>query len=131
MAEIEDQLPFGVDGSKALNPETFGSVLGQAVWLMTMSADHKELPIKVLESRILPALLLKQFKLYFKGKQPVAFLTWASLSETAAEKLDSGALLELEDWRSGENLTIVDCVSPFTGVEGVKRTFMKGLARNI
>jgi len=36
--------PLGVAGSKALDPNTFGSVLGLATWLMSMSKDHRDLP---------------------------------------------------------------------------------------
>ena len=108
-----------------MDPATFGSALGQAVWLMTMSAEHKEQPIKSLEAEVLPAILLQQFKLYSKGNQPVAFLTWASVTDEIKERFDSGEKkLEIQEWRSGNNVIIVDCVSPFNPKDVFEKTFL-------
>ena len=111
-----------------MDPATFGSALGQAVWLMTMSDDHKERPIKVLESEVLPAILLQQFKLYSKGNQPVAFLTWASVTDEIKKRFDAGdKSLEVQEWRSGKNVIVVDCVSPFNPKDIFEKTFLDGL----
>lgn len=111
-----------------MDPATFGSALGQAVWLMTMSESHKEQPIKALEAEVLPAILLQQFKLYSKGTQPVAFLTWATVTDEIKKRFDAGdKSLELKDWRSGNNVVIVDCVSPFNPKDVFEKTFLDGL----
>lgn len=111
-----------------MDPATFGSALGQAVWLMTMSADHKEKPIKALEAEVLPAILLQQFKLYSKGKQPVAFLTWATVTDEIKKRFDAGdTSLEIQDWRSGNNIIILDCVSPFNPKDVFEKTFLDGI----
>ena len=123
----DQNAPVGVDGSTPPAPETFGSALGQAVWLMSMSAAHKELPIGSIEARTLPAILLKQFKLYFKGKQPVAFVAWAMVTDEAKARLDAGEVLALQDWRAGPNLVAVDCVSPFAPPEQVVAEFMASM----
>ncbi|OBY25205.1 toxin-activating lysine-acyltransferase [Leisingera sp. JC1] len=92
---------------------TFASVMGQAVWLMSMSKDHRELPIKTVEDLLSPAILLKQFRLYSQGMQPLAFVIWASVSDEVKARLESGnKKLELADWRSGTNIVVVDCISP-------------------
>lgn len=123
----QNDAPVGVNGSKPPNPETFGSALGQAVWLMSMSRDYKERPIKSLETGALSAILLKQFKLYFKGKQPVAFVSWAMVTDEAKAKLDGGGVLDLADWRAGPNLVVVDCVSPFADPGKVRAEFMDSM----
>ncbi|RMC29681.1 toxin-activating lysine-acyltransferase [Paracoccus alkanivorans] len=107
--------------------KTFASVLGQAVWLMSMDPAYKNLPISMIEGRILPPIILRQFKLYSKGKQPVAFLTWAALDEHAAATLDRSGLTgnDLKFWRSGKKITVVDCVSPFTPSESFRKTFFE------
>ena len=128
MGEQSNQAPLGVGGSKAPDPETFGSALGQAVWLMSMSAEHKELPIKSLDARVLPAILYKQFRLYFKGKQPVAFVSWAVVTDQVRTRLEAGGEIALADWRAGRNLVVVDCVSPFAPAEKVKEEFMRSMA---
>ena len=113
-----------------LDPETFGSVMGRAVWLMSMSKTHRELPIKSVEEVIAPALLLKQFKLYSQGKRPLAFLTWATVSDAVAKRFHEGDhQLKMTDWRAGDNLIVVDCVSPFQAKEEIERAFLKDIAR--
>ncbi len=102
----------------AVDAQTFGSVMGQAVWLMTMSKAHRDLPIHTVETLISPAILLKQFRLFSKGKQPVAFLIWASVSDQVKARLERGdKTLELTDWRSGPNIVVIDCISPLHPAE--------------
>lgn len=104
---------------------TFASVMGQAVWLMSMSKDHRELPIKTVEDLLSPAILLKQFRLYSKGKQPLALVVWASVSDEVKARLESGdKKLELTEWRSGPNIVVVDCISPLHPADTFIETFM-------
>jgi cytolysin-activating lysine-acyltransferase len=108
-----------------LDAQTFASVMGQAVWLMTMSKKHRDLPIREIENLVAPAILLRQFKLYSKGKQPVAFLTWANVSDEVKARLDKGERsLEIADWRSGTNIVVMDCVSPFNPAETFSQKFL-------
>lgn len=120
------QKPLGVDGSKALKPDEFGVMLGLASWLMSLSEEHKSLPISSLDDRILPGILLKQFRLIRKDMMPVAFITWASVSDELKARFDSGdpPTLKLEEWRSGKRMVIVDCVSPFAPTAKVKQQFI-------
>lgn len=109
-----DQRPLGVGGSKVLQPEQFGLTLGLASWLMSMSKEHRDRPISSLEADILPAILLKQFKLYYKDKMPIAFLSWAMVSAEVKARLETGrGKIFVHEWRSGPTLTVIDCVSPF------------------
>ena len=55
------------EGATALDAKTFSSVLGEAVWLMSMDTTFKAQPIGIIEARILPPIILQQFKLYSKG----------------------------------------------------------------
>jgi hemolysin-activating ACP:hemolysin acyltransferase len=126
-----DQRPLGVGGSKPLPPDEFGLILGLASWLMTMSKDHRDLPIATLDKRILPAILLKQFKLIRKDKMPVAFISWATVSDEVKARLegDEAYAPEVTDWRSGRNLVIVECVSPFSPAAEVKQHFINGMIK--
>lgn len=102
------------DTHKKLSSQEFSSALGNAVWLMTMSKKHRDLPIREVEYRIAPALLLRQFRFFHKKKQPVAFLTWAGVSHEVELQLNEGGKLrEISDWRSGPTLKVIDCISPF------------------
>lgn len=114
----------------AVDAQTFASTMGQAVWLMTMSEAHKELPIRIVEERIAPALLLRQFKLYSKGNQPVAFLVWASVSDEVKERIENGEKkLDVKEWRSGNNIVILDCVSPFNPAAVFEQKFLSELKK--
>jgi len=107
-----------------LDSPTFASTLGQAVFLMTVSKRHRDLKISVIEEIVSTAIFLQQFKLYSKGKQPIAFLAWATVSDEVKERFDAGNVaLELKDWRSGSNLIVVDCISPFTSEKEIKKQF--------
>ncbi|WP_299867607.1 toxin-activating lysine-acyltransferase [uncultured Roseobacter sp.] len=105
---------------------TFGSAMGQIVWLMTMSNAHRELPIREIEHRVSTPILLKQFKLYSKANQPVAYLAWALVTDEVKARFDAGERsLELSDWRAGPNLIVVDCVSPFAPHETIEAQFVE------
>ena len=74
---------------------TFASSFGQSVWLMAASKAHQALLICDIERLVSPAILLHQFKIYSKGKQPIAFLSWASVSDEI--KAQRGGELQAED----------------------------------
>gem|GEM_PF-3215337 len=80
------------------------------------------------EDLIATPILLRQFKLYSKDDQPVAFLTWASVSDAVRARVEAGEPLALEDWRSGASLVVVDVVSPFAEAEGVRERFLAGVS---
>lgn len=113
------------------NTKTFSSVLGEAVWLMSMDKDYKKLPIEIIEGRILPSIILQQFKLYSKGKQPVAFLTWALVEENAEDEigLDRFTGSNLKAWSAGKNLRVIDCISPFAPAEEITQKFLADIAQ--
>ncbi|KZL22664.1 toxin-activating lysine-acyltransferase [Pseudovibrio sp. Ad37] len=114
----------------AVDAQTFASTMGQAVWLMTMSEAHKELPIRVVEERIAPALLLRQFKLYSKGNQPVAFLVWASVNDEVKARIENGEKkLDVKEWRSGNNIVVLDCISPFNPAAVFEQKFLSELKK--
>jgi hemolysin-activating ACP:hemolysin acyltransferase len=118
--------PLGVKGSAALDPNDFGMFLGLATWLMSMSKEHKDLPIGTIDRRVLPAIILKQFKLIMKDKMPVAFIAWATVSDEVEAQLEVGSDgLDLKLWRSGKNIVIIECVSPFAPTETVKSKFLE------
>lgn len=103
---------------------TFASSMGQAVWLMTVSKAHRDLKVSDVEKLITPAILLQQFKIYLKDKQPIAFLAWASVSNEVKTRFDAGNYtLEAHEWRSGRNIIVVECVSPFADRAEIEKQF--------
>lgn len=91
---------------------------------MTTEKRYRDRPIREIEALVATPILLQQFKIYSKGKSPVAFLNWAQVSDAVKAKVEAGDPLELKDWRSGENVVVVDCVSPFNPREVFVESFL-------
>jgi cytolysin-activating lysine-acyltransferase len=97
-------------------PKTVSQVLGEITWLMTQSPRHKSIPLGDLEWLVMPAILLKQFRIFYKGEQPVGVALWALVDEIVAKRIDAGdTRLTAVEWKSGSHMRIVDVVAPFGG----------------
>jgi cytolysin-activating lysine-acyltransferase len=97
-------------------PKTVAQVMGEITWLMTQSPRHKAIPLGDLEWLVMPAILLRQFRIFYKGEQPVGVALWALVDELVAKRIDAGdARLTAVEWKSGTAMRIVDIVAPFGG----------------
>jgi cytolysin-activating lysine-acyltransferase len=97
-------------------PKTVSQVLGEITWLMTQSPRHKSIPLGDLEWLVMPAVLLKQFRMFYKGEQPVGVAVWALVDDLVAKRIDAGEKrLTAVEWKSGANMRILDVVAPFGG----------------
>lgn len=104
-----------VDGFKPDVPtsEEFTRTMGQVAWLMTLSKKHRKKPIELIEAHVSAPLMFKQVRVFTKGKQPLAAVLWAYASLEVKAKLKSdNYIMTLQDWRSGPEIVIVDCISP-------------------
>ena len=73
-----------------------------------------------LEWLVLPPVMLKQFRIFRRDRIPVAFASWAYLNEDAARRLTNGSRrLKPQDWKSGEELWLIDLIAPFGGADGI------------
>ena len=96
--------------------KTVSQVLGEITWLMTQSQRHKSTPIGNLEWLLMPAILLKQFRIFYKGDQPVGIVLWAFVDDLVATRIDTDdKRLSAVEWRCGSNVRIIDVVAPFGG----------------
>ena len=96
--------------------KTVAQVLGEIVWLMTQSPRHKAIPIGDLEWLVMPAILLRQFRIFYQGEQPVGVALWALADELVAKRIDAGdRRLAAVEWKSGAHLRMVELVAPFGG----------------
>ena len=103
-------------GQTAPPPKTVAQVLGEITWLMTQSPRHKATPLGDLEWLLMPAILLRQFRIFYKGEQPVGVVLWALADDLVAKRIDAGdARLAAVEWKSGAAMRIVDIVAPFGG----------------
>jgi cytolysin-activating lysine-acyltransferase len=97
-------------------PKTVSQVLGEITWLMTQSPRHEAIALGDLEWLVMPAILLRQFRLFYKGEQPVGVALWALADDLVAKRIDAGdKRLTAVEWKSGTNLRIVELVAPFGG----------------
>jgi cytolysin-activating lysine-acyltransferase len=97
-------------------PKTVAQVLGEIAWLMTQSPRHKAIPLGDLEWLVMPAILLRQFRIFYKGEQPVGVALWALADDLVARRIDAeDRRLAAVEWKSGSNMRIVDIIAPFGG----------------
>lgn len=95
-------------------------LLGPIAWLMMQQGATRNLLLADLEWRIMPALVLDQARLHMRDESPLAFVTWAKLSPEAAERYRCAPhRLTPADWKSGDQVWIVDLVAPFGGAREV------------
>ncbi len=96
--------------------KTVAQVLGEIAWLMTQSPRHKAIPLGDLEWLVMPAILLRQFRIFYQGEQPVGVALWALADDLVAKRIDAGDnRLTAVEWKSGSNMRIIDVVAPFGG----------------
>lgn len=97
-------------------------LLGPMTWLMLQRGGTRNILLGELEWRLLPALALDQVRLHMREEAPIAFITWAKLSAAAAERYrEPPHHLSPSDWKSGEDVWIIDVVAPFGGgVEAIQ-----------
>ena len=115
--------PSNVNATTKLSAEkTISHVLGEAVWLLTQSARHKKMELADLEWLIMPAIMLRQFKLFYNGEQPVGLALWAMVDSSVAARMDAGDnRLAVAEWKCGEEFRIVDVVAPFGGEDEMRK----------
>ena len=107
----------------ALPPKTVSQVLGEITWLMTQSPRHKAIPLGDLEWLLMPAILLRQFRIFYKGEQPVGVALWALVDDLVAKRIDAGDnRLSAAEWKSGDNMRIVELVAPFGGEAEIRQS---------
>jgi cytolysin-activating lysine-acyltransferase len=75
------------------------------------------------------ALLHEQFYVFQDGEQPVGLALWAKCNKVAEAKLERGMIepenrLTLAEWRSGDQVWLVDLIAPFANVDNKLREIM-------
>lgn len=118
---------------KAVHPdapssEEFVQTLGQVTWLMTLSSEYRDKNISFIEAHVSAPLMFNQVRIYLSGKQPIGAVTWAYASPEVKAKVEVGALLCLEDWRSGPEVMVVDCISPLVDKSVILEKFSSQVA---
>lgn len=112
------------------------TVLGCATWLWMHSPTHRDMPLQVLSSLLLPAIKHRQFALATEQEKPVFYMAWAHFDAAAEARYIQHPPYAMPeaDWNCGERTWILDWVAPFghTPVMGqilATRLFPTGVAR--
>jgi len=107
-------------GSGAKLSKSPHEFLFEIFWLLSQSPNHKYMFIADMEWYIMPPFRARQFRIFHKDGAPIAFACWAYVSDEVEERLRDGSTkLRPEEWRSGENLWLMDIVAPFGGADFV------------
>lgn len=94
------------------------AVLGEALWLMQQSQVHRHLFVTDIDWMLVPPVALEQYRLWKNETMPVAFASWAFLSEEAEGRMLEGYRnLTEDDWNSGDRAWLMDILAPFGGQE--------------
>ena len=97
-------------------------LLGAVSWLMMQQSATRHTLLSELEWRVMPALILDQAKLFMRDNAPVAYVSWAKLSDDVAKRYQQAPhQLSASDWKSGEQIWIVDLCAPFGGMQEVMK----------
>jgi cytolysin-activating lysine-acyltransferase len=89
---------------------------------MVQSPRHKPLPLADLEWLVMPAILLKQFRIFYRGERPVGVALWAQVDDAVAKRLDGGdKRLAAAEWRCGPHRRVMEVVAPFGGEQEIRR----------
>ena len=117
--------PEAVQSPDVPTSDAFTRTMGQICWLMTLSPAHRDQPISLIEAHVSAPLMFKQVRVYLKDKQPLAAVIWAYASDDIKQKIVEGShTMALNDWRSGPEVVVVDCISPFAPRETFVNQFM-------
>lgn len=110
--------------------DEFIKSMGQISWLMTVSKEHRDKPISLIERLVSTSLMFKQTRVFMKGKQPLAAIMWAYVSPELKLVIEQGGYdMLLEDWRSGTEIVIIDCISPFVPKDQIIKHFESQIAQ--
>jgi len=107
------EAPKPVDRVPDSAPHTVSHMFGEIVWLMSQSPKHKHYSLADLEWMVMPALLLRQYRLFHDEGRPVGAALWAFLSEEAEAKFSEKPLrLRPDEWKSGDRCWVIELIAP-------------------
>jgi cytolysin-activating lysine-acyltransferase len=112
---------------------TEAEVLGSTVWLWMHSQKHREAPLHMLSTLLLPAIKHQKFILISEQGKPVFYLSWANLNAEAEARYvkNPSYVMPQEDWNSGDRMWVLDWVAPFGHTKVVCKLLQKYLFTNL
>lgn len=90
-----------------------GSILGDITYLMMRARSHRYMFVADLEWLVMPALALKQMRVFRDKRKPLAYFSWAYVNKEVETRLLNGqGRLAPKDWKSGNRAWIIDAIVP-------------------
>ena len=87
--------------------------LGRITLLFGSSKYYQKFTAQHLIVHAFLPLKLKQYKIYYNGLKPFAFVSWAFLSDEVQEKFQTGNhILSESEFNCGENIWLTEFVTP-------------------
>lgn len=100
--------------------KTVATALGEIVWLLSQSPNHRHsLFCGDLEWFCMPALLHNQYRLFYAEGRPIGVAFWAFVTETVEARLAAGGRIGADDWRAGDRVWLTELVAPFGNQEAM------------
>lgn len=105
-----------INGYEVIAPTIFNQTIEESqvfgalatIWLQ--SDHHRNAPLYRFAERAIPILHSRQFALFIKNKQPVAYVSWAYFDEECEQRYlkDDDVLKVEKNWCSGNRGWIID-----------------------
>lgn len=116
-------------GSQAKkDPATISQVLGEITWLLSNSSKHSDLKVVELNWLVMPAIVLKQFHLFYSGDKPIGAALWAMTDAVGEEKIMNDTfrygVAGDGEWSSGDRRWLVELIAPFSDAENKQAELM-------
>lgn len=119
---------------RQLGAMVHAAAFGEIVSVLMASPAHREARLADLERFVSPAVATRQYILVkaapnglAEAAVPVGVAFWAAVSDAVDQRLraahDQPVMLATEDWRSGDNLWLVDLI----GLPAVRRPLLEDL----
>jgi len=102
------------------------TVFGDIFYLLLASEIHREWSVAEVYKFIFPPLELGQYEIFKVDGQAAGFVTWAFLTDEAAEGyVNETRKLQPDDWNAGDRRWVIDLVAPFGNASEAIREFRR------
>ena len=91
-------------------------IQGEVFSIYLASKHHSACTINEMAAWVLPAIHFNQFRIYRQGKRPVAWVSWARMSEEDGVAYINGRgdfKFRMKTWTGGDQIWFIDFIAPF------------------
>jgi cytolysin-activating lysine-acyltransferase len=106
-------------------PEKF-RLMGEMFYLLSLSPEHVGYSVAQVAELVVEPIRRGQFRLYSRRSSPVGLVTWGLLDAAAAARFESGQTLRPDELQSGNQLWILDFITPFGDAKAIADDLARG-----